>query len=220
MGNPTLRVRLTALGSGGTQVVYQSGLTVSDGTRTISLREVNTDGSARSRWRVVPGGTGLSLQYRESGVWRTRSGWSALTVPLSFANSALGTVRVVVPGGTQRDYRRTLRTVRYGTGAMSVNVLPMDHYLRSVVPSEMTSSWSTAALQAQAVAARTFAAYQKAHVASGSLYDTCDSTACQVYKGRRGYSSTGTVSTYETTATTTRWSPPPRWRCTTAGDWR
>jgi SpoIID/LytB domain protein len=85
---------------------------------------------------------------------------------------------------------------------MSVNVLPMDHYLRSVVPSEMTSSWSTAALQAQAVAARTFAAYQRAHVASGSLYDTCDSTACQVYKGRRGYSSTGTVSTYETTATT------------------
>ena len=73
----------------------------------------------------------------------------------------------------------------------------MNYYLQSVVPSEMPPSWSTAALQAQAVAARTYAAYEMAHQASGSSYDVCDSTSCQVYKGLAGYTSSGTLVPHE-----------------------
>ena len=202
LGNPTLRVRLGATGSGGTQVVHQGGLAASDGSRTLALSGTNSDGTSRTRWRVVPGSTGLTLQWLQSGTWRSVSGWTGLSAPISLSNATLGTVRVVLPGGTQRDYRRTVRTVRWGSGAMSISVLPMNLYLQSVVPSEMPPSWASAALQVQAVAARTFALYQKSHQASGSPYDTCDSTACQVYKGAAGYSSTGSRTSYEYTAST------------------
>ena len=107
-----------------------------------------------------------------------------------------------MPDGTQRDYRRTVRTIRSGTGLMTLSVVSMQYYLQSVVPSEMPPSWSAAALQVQAVAARTFAAYEIAHQPAGTPYDTCDSTACQVYKGLAGYSTSGTLTPFETTATT------------------
>ena len=114
----------------------------------------------------------------------------------------LGKVRVVLPDGTQRDYRRIVRSVRSGTGLMTLSVVPMNYYLQSVVPAEMPPSWSAAALQVQAVAARTYAAYEMAHQPSGSAYDLCDSTACQVYKGLAGYTSSGTLVPHEYAAST------------------
>lgn len=202
LGNPSIRVRLTVLGSTGTQVVQQGGLAISDGTRSAALSGTNADGSPRVRWRVVPDGTGLTLQWLQAGTWRSTSSWRQVAGPLSFQNTSLNKVRVVLPNGAQRDYRRVVRTVRSGSAAMSLSVLPLDYYLQSVVPSEMTSSWSRAALEAQAVAARTFALHQRSQKASGALYDTCDSTACQVYKGLAGISSTGTVTPYEAPSTT------------------
>lgn len=41
-----------------------------------------------------------------------------------------------------------------------VNVLPFEQYLKGVVPSEMPASWSSEALKAQAIAARTYAYYE------------------------------------------------------------
>jgi SpoIID/LytB domain protein len=64
-----------------------------------------------------------------------------------------------------------------------VNVVPMETYLRGVIPSEMPAKWSTEAVKAQAVAARTYAAKLRSTVSSGSIYDLCDTSACQVYKG-------------------------------------
>jgi SpoIID/LytB domain protein len=58
----------------------------------------------------------------------------------------------------------------------------LETYLRGVVPRESPSSWRPAALQAQAVAARTYAVYDRMHFGSRG-YDLCDTTACQVYGG-------------------------------------
>ncbi len=192
IGNPTVRVRLTALGTSSTQVVTAPKLVITDGTRTGSLYAKNADGTLRTRWRVVADGTGLTLQWLEKGTWRSTSSWKAGSKPLSFSDTSLGKVRVVMPDGTQRDYRRTVRSVRSGSGVMSLSVVPMDYYLQGVVPSEMPSSWSSTALQVQAVAARTYAAYEMAHQPAGSAFDLCDSTSCQVYKGLAGYTSSGT----------------------------
>ena len=86
---------------------------------------------------------------------------------------------------------------------MTLSVISLNYYLQSVVPSEMPPSWSANALQSQAVAARTYALYQRAHQPSGSLFDTCDSTSCQVYKGLAGYSSTGgSLTPYENSSST------------------
>ncbi len=197
IGNPTVRVNLTALGSSNTQVVTTPHLVVSDGSKTGSLNAKNSDGTLRTRWRVVADGTGLTLQWLQAGVWRSTSSWKATTKPLSFSDSVLGKVRVVMPNGTQRDYRRTIRSVRSGSGVMTLSVLSMNYYLQSVVPAEMPASWPATALQVQAVSARTYAAYEMAHRPAGSLYDLCDSTSCQVYTGLAGYTASGTLVPHE-----------------------
>ena len=61
----------------------------------------------------------------------------------------------------------------------------MDDYVKGVVPREMPASWLAEALRAQAVAARTYAAYDRAAHPTRS-YDTCDTTSCQVYGGASG----------------------------------
>ncbi len=63
-----------------------------------------------------------------------------------------------------------------------VNVVDMEEYLYSVVPSEMPASWDSEALKAQSVAARTYASKQKSkHLSQG--YNLCDNTDCQMYLG-------------------------------------
>jgi SpoIID/LytB domain protein len=59
----------------------------------------------------------------------------------------------------------------------------LESYLRGVVPLESPTSWPLAALQAQAVAARSYTTYKLDHVAAGAAYDICDTTACQAYGG-------------------------------------
>src|SRR5262249_26966563 len=52
-----------------------------------------------------------------------------------------------------REYHGTLALRSQGGGVSVVNGLPLDTYLRGVVPSESPSHWPLAALEAQAVAA-------------------------------------------------------------------
>jgi stage II sporulation protein D len=62
-----------------------------------------------------------------------------------------------------------------------VNEVPMESYLQGVVPSEMPYTWSIAALRAQAVASRSYAAV-RLHPATGA-WDIYDDTRSQVYRG-------------------------------------
>ncbi len=87
-------------------------------------------------------------------------------------------------------YGGELRTVVSGGAQRTVNVVTIEDYLRGVVPNEMPASWSLAALEAQSVAARSYA------LAGDTRWlpwaDTCDTIWCQVYDGRfttRGSSS-------------------------------
>jgi SpoIID/LytB domain protein len=67
----------------------------------------------------------------------------------------------------------------------TVNVLPMDAYIQGVVPAEMPASWEPEAVQSQAVAARTYAAFHRARNVD-RYYQVCDTTACQMYRGIAG----------------------------------
>jgi len=81
-----------------------------------------------------------------------------------------------------------IRTSSVTPKATVVNDLPLDTYLRGVVPAEMSSAWPTAALEAQAIAARSYAAR---HLRPGvSYYDVVDTSASQVYRGARGEKAT------------------------------
>jgi stage II sporulation protein D len=61
-----------------------------------------------------------------------------------------------------------------------VRRLALDNYVRGVVSAEVSSSWPLAALEAQAVASRTYAL--TAH-AGGSRFDVYDDTRSQVFRG-------------------------------------
>ena len=60
--------------------------------------------------------------------------------------------------------------------------MTIEQYLRGVVPNEMPASWPAPALEAQAVAARSYALAGDSRW--GSHADTCDTIYCQVYDGR------------------------------------
>ena len=82
-------------------------------------------------------------------------------------------------------YRGAIEFAQLGTGITAINVLSIEEYLFSVVPSEMPASWHSEALKAQAVAARTFAlrALQQSANTSHIGFHLCDTTCCQVYRG-------------------------------------
>lgn len=94
-------------------------------------------------------------------------------------------------------YRGMLTFSVNGTVMTAVNVVDLEEYLYAVVPSEMPQSYATEALKAQAVAARTYA-MTKLGAHSGSGYQLCDTTNCQVYKG---YSNEASATTAAVDAT-------------------
>jgi len=81
-----------------------------------------------------------------------------------------------------RRYRGSLELRHKGGGLTAVNVVPVDGYLRSVVPEEMPVDWPAEAIKAQSVAARSFALASRGRHASEG-YDLCTTTHCQLYTG-------------------------------------
>lgn len=84
---------------------------------------------------------------------------------------------------TGTTYRGALNIATIGGSTRVVNVVPIESYLRGVVTKESLASWGSnggmAALQAQAVAARSYALTENRQ----TWAQTCDTTACQVYGG-------------------------------------
>ena len=70
---------------------------------------------------------------------------------------------------------------RSGSSLSVINVVDLEEYVKGVIPYEMNGNWPLAALEAQAVCARTYACGAGKHSAG---FDVCASTHCQVYYGR------------------------------------
>lgn len=79
----------------------------------------------------------------------------------------------------------------------AVNYVDLEHYLYSVVGSEMPVNWPLEALKAQAVAARSYALHKRQHTSNG-MFDVGDTTTWQVYKGLEGEASTTQAAVNET----------------------
>lgn len=84
-----------------------------------------------------------------------------------------------------RQYRGTFEIHVEQKGFRLVNIVNVDEYVYSVLPSEMLSWYPPEALKAQAVVARSYVLYKQRfpyqHKFDG--YDVCDGQHCQVYKG-------------------------------------
>jgi stage II sporulation protein D len=79
-------------------------------------------------------------------------------------------------------YRGRTLVVPTGNGLTAVNYVDLEHYLYSVVGAEMPTSWPIEALKAQAVAARSYALYQR-QTGANEVFDVGDTQAWQVYGG-------------------------------------
>lgn len=76
-----------------------------------------------------------------------------------------------------------------GNGLQVVNVVDLEDYVKGVLPSEMNGSWPLAALEAQAVCARTYACRTSKHLSTYG-FDVCNTNDCQVYNGVTGATDT------------------------------
>ncbi|KGG27832.1 MULTISPECIES: SpoIID/LytB domain-containing protein [unclassified Prochlorococcus] len=132
-------------------------------------------GSSEQRLR------GLSVRKQRGQLQLTLEGRSRRSVSLALQRELR--VRSADPRGIwlgKRRYRGELRVRSVGAGLQVVNHLRVEDYLASVVGSEMPQSWPLAALQAQAVAARTYALAQQGKAGGFDLKAT---VASQVYRG-------------------------------------
>jgi hypothetical protein len=66
-----------------------------------------------------------------------------------------------------------------------VEEMPLDEYLKGVVPTEMGLAKPLEALKAQAIAARSYAVTTRRHATDG--FDLCSTAHCQVYKPKNRY---------------------------------
>lgn len=171
-GNPTIKVELTRL-TDTAPMLTGTGLVV-DG-----------QGVGAAALRVMPAGSGTFQIQTAPGCGGPWSSWGAPRASGLTVQTADGAITVCEP--TRASYYRGAVQVVRGTDGKqySLNVLPVEDYLRGVVPRESPASWGDAsngmaALRAQAVAARSYA-LASSRPKSGAT--TCDTTACQVYLG-------------------------------------
>jgi SpoIID/LytB domain protein len=193
IGDALLRVRLTATASSAVRVEPTGGLdlTIADEASGLS-KTVPAAG-----YRVVTSGSKQSLQVLNGSTWTGYSlgGSGTYDGPITF-RTADG-VTVFAPNETARNYRGHVKVVRTATdSSTAVNHVSMEDYLKGVVPRESPSWFEPAALEAQAIAARSYSHWD-AQTPSAAAWDICDTTACQVYGGRSFRSSTGNWTTQE-----------------------
>ena len=109
-------------------------------------------------------GVGMS---QDGALGYAEHGWSDAAI---LAHYYTGTTLGQAPAGYQ---------VKVLVGAKVVKV-PLERYVRGVVSAEMPSSWPAAALEAQAIASRTYALTADA---GGSRFDVYSDTRSQMYRG-------------------------------------
>lgn len=164
-----------------------SDLVVSDrsGLRVTALRSGRTwkldKVRAAARWKITAPAAGTSrVSWRKAGgpwrAWRTFAGDAQFSAP--------GAMRLHTPHG-KVVYRGVLRSASPNARSRArdtVNIVAMETYLRGVVAREMPALWSPHAVRAQAVAARSYAAHERATTDRGH-FDVYDTTQSQVYGG-------------------------------------
>jgi stage II sporulation protein D len=169
-----VRVQISADTTDDLVVLARGRLRLHDsGTGSVTRLPAN----GATRWRIVVNSAGEDRVAYLTDRWRP---WRGLEGEGAFSAGG-APVTLVTPSGLRR-YRGRLAADAPTAGSRArntINTLSLESYLKGVVPLEMPALWSRAAVQAQAVAARTYAAYERAH-RTGPL---CDTTSCQVYGG-------------------------------------
>ncbi len=127
----------------------------------------------------------------------------------------------------QARYPGSLRLHRLGDGQlMAVNHVLVEEYLKGVIPGELPPRFQAETCKAQAIAARTYALYEKATRSGPSRqYDVTDGESSQVYKGLEGRTDRGNNAVDQTRgivltgSTRNGWRIFPAFFSSTCGGW-
>ncbi len=148
----------------------------------------------------------LLYEIRPMQIYSFKPKGNELVVVTDKKDVKLGTNQVIIktktPGFlcTKRAwYRGDFIITNWGANATLINDLPLEDYLKGVVPSEMPSRWNNEALKAQAIAARSYAVATKnagKHASQG--FDLVDTTADQAYGGASAEKSSTTKAVEDT----------------------
>lgn len=95
------------------------------------------------------------------------------------------------------SYRGTILLKPIDGKVFIINLVPIELYLLSVVPSEVSASWPKEALKAQAVCARTYVVKEMLN-RKKQEFDVDTSTNTQVYKGKNKEHKNTTEAVFET----------------------
>ena len=204
--NPAaVRIRLERMSGRNTRVAVAQGelrlnsdigsLSVPSSTNAVEIARESTTGK---------------LRYRTSGANScapTWSGWTQTAASrIDVRDTATGAVpeqmirvcpvpsRYAVHDDVTIWYPSTIRSQVSGSTIETLNVTAVEHQLRSVVPNESFPSWDPRALEAQSVAARSYALASNKY----GFADTCDTISCQVYLGWFGNRSGSVAPTTDT----------------------
>lgn len=130
-------------------------------------------------------------EFKPMKVYEIRSKGRELAIYVDRKETKLNTNQIIVktnePGFLCQKkswYRGNFIVNNMGTSVTLINDLPLEDYLKGVVPAEMPSRWNSEALKAQAIAARSYAvATSTAGKHSSKGFDLVDTTSDQAYGG-------------------------------------
>lgn len=168
-----IRVLITAETRQALVVGHRSGLSVRSVTSGASY---TLKRAGATRWRITP-----SADSATSKVWVYDGTWRLVRSIAGQAEFVAPSIRLYLPSGS-KVYRGKLRSASASGQRDVVNIVSLETYLRGVVPEEMPALWETEAVKSQAVAARSYAAYERANTNRGH-FDVYDTTQSQVYEG-------------------------------------
>jgi stage II sporulation protein D len=187
----TIRVLITADTTRDVQVAVQKGLSVTDLGTGKSYPLPTKKGVVAWRLNVDHGKAVVAYRIHAWHRYVLAKGLATLKGDGEFQATSRK-LTLITPSGREavRGALRAASPTKGSSDRDTVDVLSIDSYVRGVVPSEMPTSWETAAVRAQAVAARTYALFERAENAS-RYYEICDTSACQVYGGLRAETAAG-----------------------------
>lgn len=154
---------------------------ITDGPTASQLSRPNT-----ARLASLPGGRNAAGRRRAApaGSYCASVGNGVVTLRQGAATVASGPVLTLTPGQpigyASSTYRGSLVLRSTPSGVQVVNQLDLDSYVRGVVSRESPASWQPAALQAQAIVARSYAL---AEADPRATFDVYPDQRSQVYGG-------------------------------------
>lgn len=166
---------------------YYSGTTIGNlsGPRIVrvlldvSSGDIGFSGATSACGKALDAGRSYEAHRAGSSV-RLRSSAGRPIANCGHTLRAAGKGQVTIAGKPFRGALEVVPTESDAGSLNEINALPVDQYVKGVIPNESPPSWPQAALRAQAVAARSFAL---TGAVGGNGFDLYSDTRSQVYEG-------------------------------------